>query len=187
MLLCNIPSVTLHLHSLSISYGVVTTSQSLMQPSLCSTTLVYLCLVQLSRNLSRNNLRSIHSCTLSFYASVTPPYYITIALTSHSFCFHTVTPSHDFLSPFLTQLSVPISHTIFAPLRYLALLISRVISIALSHTHTQGVAEPGAWRSTRRCGLVFGRFWQSMIDPTTVWCTLNVHNEGQKGAESPLR
>ena len=59
-------------------------------------------LVQLSRNLSRSNLRSIHSCALSFYALVTLPCYLTIALTSRSFCAHTVAPSHHYLSPFLT-------------------------------------------------------------------------------------
>jgi hypothetical protein len=128
-------------------------------------------LVQLPRNLSRNNLRSIHTCTLSFYALVTLPCYLTIALTSHSFCAHAVTPSHDSLSPFLTQLSTNLSHNICSLTLHSSPNLSRNLYCSLTHTHTRGVAEPGAWRSTRRCGLVFGRSWQSMIDPTTVWCT----------------
>ena len=153
MLLYLIPSVTLQLHSLSISYGDVDASQSLMQPSLRSTTLVYLCL-------SCNHLGISHAttfapsthvlmCTLSFYALVTLPCYLTIALTFHSFCAHTVTPSHDSLSPFLTQLSVPvpISHTIFSPSRYLALPISRAISIALSLSDSHMYTGRGrTWR-----------------------------------------
>ena len=166
MLLCLIPSVTLQ-----VSHGDVTASQSLMQPLLRSITLhgLFLSLMQLSRNLSRNNLRSIHLCySLNLCASCAPMLSHDCYLTSH--LFRAQAPSHDSLalSPFLTQLSIPIpiSHAIFARSLTLpiALLISRAISVACSHTCTQGVAEPGGLRH----GLVLDRSWRSMIDPTTL-------------------
>ena len=130
--------------------------------------------MQLSRNLSPSNLSSIHSC-YSLILCAHECY-----LTSHSFRAHV--SSHDSVSPFLTQLSVPIPipHAIFAlsltRSRCLALLIARAISIALSLSLTgRGQTR---W-STRRHGLVFDRSWQSTIDPTTIWCTPIV-NQGQR-------
>lgn len=151
MLLCLIPSVTLQ-----VSHGDVTASQSLMQPLLRSITLhgLFLSLMQLSRNLSRNNLRSIHLCySLNLCASCAPMLSHDCYLTSHSFRAHA--PSHDSLalSPFLTQLSIPIpiSHAIFA--RSLTLPsssnLSRNLYCSLSHMHT---GRGRTWRSmTRPC------------------------------------
>ena len=113
---------------------------------------------------------SIHA-TLNLCASCAPMLSHDCYLTSH--LFRAQAPSHDSLalSPFLTQLSIPIpiSHAIFARSLTLpiALLISRAISVACSHTCTQGVAEPGGLRH----GLVLDRSWRSVIDPTTAWCT----------------
>ena len=107
-----------------------------------------------SRNLSRSNLRlrSIHSC-YSLILCAHDCY-----LTSHSFRAHI--PSHDSVSPFLTQLSVPIviSHAIFARSltrsSYLALLIPCAISIALSLSLSQGVAEPGGLQGDTTLSLI---------------------------------
>ena len=149
MLLYLIPSVTLQLHSLSISY--VTASQSLMQSSLRSTTLVYFSYVShatVSESLTQQP--SLHPLMLYSLILCAHECY----LTSHSFRAHV--SSHDSVSPFLTQLSVPIPipHAIFAlsltRSRYLALLIARAISIALSLSH-RAWPNPAVYKATRPC------------------------------------
>jgi hypothetical protein len=136
-------------------------------------------LVQLPRNLSRNNLRSIHTCTLSFYALVTLPCYLTIALTSHSFCAHAVTPSHDSLSPFLTQLSTNLSHNICSLTLHSSPNLSRNLYCSLSHTHTHG-----AWQNLVHGGPQGDAAKYDRSDHRLVHTNCN---EGQKGAEHPLR
>jgi hypothetical protein len=144
-------------------------------------------LVQLPRNLSRNNLRSIHTCTLSFYALVTLPCYLTIALTSHSFCAHAVTPSHDSLSPFLTQLSTNLSHNICSLTLHSSPNLSRNLycSLSLTHTHT---GRGRTWcmavhKAMRPClWSILAKYDRSDHRLVHTNC-----NEGQKGAEHPLR
>ena len=135
--------------------------------------------MQLSRNLSPSNLSSIHSC-YSLILCAHECY-----LTSHSFRAHV--SSHDSVSPFLTQLSVPIPipHTIFALTltrsRYLALLIARAIFIALSLS--EGVAKPGGLQGDTALSLI-GPGKVRLIRPPSGAHPLSIK---VKGCGAPLR
>ena len=151
MLLCLIPSVTLQVSHGDVTVSIFHATVTPLNHAACGW---FLSLLQLSRNLSRNNLRSIHLCySLNLCASCAPMLSHDCYPTSHSFRAHA--PSHDSLalSPFLTQLSIPIpiSHAIFA--RSLTLPsssnLSRNLYCSLSHMHT---GRGRTWRSmTRPC------------------------------------
>ena len=175
MLLYLIPSVTLQLHSLSNSYGDVTASQSHMQPSLRSTTLVYFSYVS----------HATVSESLTQQPSLHP-----LMLLSHSVRSRML--SHVSLvsrSRIVTRFSLPFSHATLSPntnpSRNLC-SVPHALTLSSSSNRSRNLycslsltGRGQTRRSTRRHGLVFDRSWQSTIDPTTIWCTPIV-NQGQR-------
>jgi hypothetical protein len=182
MLLYLIPSVTLQLHSLSNSYGDVTASQSHMQPSLRSTTLVYFSYVShatVSESLIQQP--SLHPFML-LSNSVRSRILSHVSLVSRS--------------RIVTRFSLPFSHATLSPntnpSRNLcsvphALTLSsssnRSRNLYCSLSLSQGVAKPGGLQGDTALSLI-GPGKVRLIRPPSGAHPLSIK---VKGCGAPLR